>query len=200
MKSKARSNRVTVYLTADSKAIPSYFNTHDPSPIYARQLSHEFEQYLTNSIARANRYSVINYKVICLTKIDTLFTDPLLEAIRRHYTLKKTLKHKEFSKFKRRAYWLLGFSFVVVMICQGLLPYVIDEAHRAHSAFSNALDVFSWVILWKPIERLIFYWNPFLKEIDILDKMIHAKSIVIENEKEVNTYQSESSLSVVTGG
>jgi len=52
-----------------------------------------------------------------------------------------------------------------------------------HSAFSNALDVFSWVILWKPIDRLIFYWNPFLKEICILDKMINAEAAIIENEK-----------------
>ena len=49
-----------------------------------------------------------------------------------------------------------------------------------HSALSNALDVFSWVILWKPIERLIFYWNPFLKEISLFDKMVNAETIIIE--------------------
>jgi hypothetical protein len=53
--------RVTIYLTADSDSIQSYFNQHDPSPIYTRQLSQEFEMYLENSISRLNviRLSII---------------------------------------------------------------------------------------------------------------------------------------------
>jgi hypothetical protein len=175
--------KITVFITADSNSIFSYFNAHDPSPVYSRQLSQEFEKYLDNCIVRANRYSEINYRVVCLSKIDALFTGPLMEAIRRHYGLKKALKEKEFKKFKKRAYYLLAIGLAVVMLCQGFLPYILSEEHRVHSAFSNALDVFSWVILWKPIDRLIFYWNPFLKEICILDKMINAEAAIIENEK-----------------
>jgi len=175
--------RVTVYLTADSNSVTSYFNRHDPSPIYARQLSQEFEEYLNKTLEQASRHSVIYYKVVCVSKIDRLFTGPLLESIRRHFSHKKAAKEKEFRKFKRRAYWLLAISFLIVMICQGLLPLIFQQQHRVHSALSNALDVFSWVILWKPIERLIFYWNPFLKEILVLDKMINGEAIIIENEK-----------------
>lgn len=183
MKTNPIVKKITVYITADSNSIFSYFNPHDPSPVYARQLSQEFEKYLDNCIVRAGRYSEISYRVVCLSKIDALFTGPLMEAIRRHYSLKKALKEKEFKKFKKRAYYLLAIGLGVVMICQGLLPYIFSEEHRVHSAFSNALDVFSWVILWKPIDRLIFYWNPFLKEICILNKMISAEATVVENEK-----------------
>ena len=77
------------------------------------------------------------------------------------------------------------------MICQGLLPEIFNQDHRIHSMFSNALDVFSWVILWKPIERLIFYWNPFLKEILLFNKMIYAEVILIENEEELVNYHME---------
>lgn len=186
MKTEPIVKKITVYITADSNSIFSYFNPHDPSPVYSRQLSQDFEKYLSNCIVRANRYSEINYKVVCLSKIDALFTGPLMEAIRRHYGIKKALKEKEFKKFKRRAYYLLAIGLLVVMTCQGVLPYILSQEHRVHSALSNALDVFSWVILWKPIERLIFYWNPFLKEICLLDKMIQAEAIVIEQEKTTN--------------
>jgi hypothetical protein len=57
--------------------------------------------------------------------------------------------------------------------------------------FSNAIDVFSWVILWKPIERLIFYWNPFLKEISLFNKMANAEVNVIENEEELVNYHMD---------
>ena len=180
--------KLTVFITADSNSIFSYFNPHDPSPVYSRQLSQEFEKYLDNSIVRAGRYTIIDYRVVCLSKIDGLFTGPLMEAIRRHYSIKKALKEKEFKKFKKRAYYLLAIGLIVVMTCQGLLPYILNEEHRVHSALSNALDVFSWVILWKPIERLIFYWNPFLKDICLLDKMISAEVTIVENEKVSTVY------------
>jgi hypothetical protein len=197
MKTETIVKKITVYITADSNSIFSYFNPHDPSPVYSRQLSQEFEKYLDNCIVRASRHSVINYRVVCLSKIDALFTGPLMEAIRRHYNLKKALKEKEFKKFKKRAYYLLAMGLAVVMICQGLLPYIFSEEHRVHSAFSNALDVFSWVILWKPIDRLIFYWNPFLKEICILDKMVNAEATVIENENSTTVYSITKGKEVV---
>lgn len=188
MKSEPVAKKITVFITADSNSIFTYFNPHDPSPIYSRQLSQEFEKYLNNCIVKASRYTDINYKIVCLSKIDTLFTGPLMEAIRRHYTIKKAVKEKEFRKFKKRSYYLLAIGLGVVMTCQGLLPYILSQEHRVHSALSNALDVFSWVILWKPIERLIFYWNPFLKEICLLDKMIAAEATVVENEKSTTVY------------
>jgi hypothetical protein len=106
-----------------------------------------------------------------------------MEAIRKHYTIKKALKEKEFRKFKRRTYQLLASGLLIVMICQGLMPYILNQQHRIHSVLSNALDVFSWVMLWRPIDRLIFYWNPFLKDLCLLDKMIKGEANAIENEK-----------------
>ena len=183
MKTEPLVKRITVYITADSNSIFTYFNTHDPAPVYARQLSHEFQDYLNDCIIRANRYTVINYKIVCASKIDRLFTGPLMEAIRKHYTIRKALKEKEFRKFKKRTYQLLVSGLLVVMICQGLMPYILNQQHRIHTVLSNALDVFSWVMLWRPIDRLIFYWNPFLKDSCLLDKMIKGEANVIENEK-----------------
>jgi hypothetical protein len=197
MKTEPVVKRITVYITADSNSIFTYFNAHDPSPVYSRQLSQEFEEYLNNCIIRANRHSIINYKIVCKSKIDTLFTGPLMEAIRRHYSIKKALKEKEFKKFKKRSYYLLGIGLIVVMICQGFVPYILNQEHRIHSALSNALDVFSWVILWKPIERLIFYWNPFLKDISLLDKMVMAEVTVVENEKITTVYSITKDKEVV---
>jgi hypothetical protein len=51
------------------------------------------------------------------------------------------------------------------------------------SAVTNSLDVFSWVILWRPIDELVFNWNPHLKEINLLNKLATSELIIIENEK-----------------
>jgi hypothetical protein len=107
--------------------------------------------------------------------------EPLVYAIRRHFTEKKSHKQSEFEKFRRRSYLLLFYSLSVVMICQGFLPLLLDEGHHITPGLSNTLDVFSWVILWRPINELIFSWNPYLKDISIMNRLATAEVILIEN-------------------
>jgi len=182
-KPKALNKRVSIYLTADSDSIQSYFNRHDPSPIYSRQLSQEFELYLDKAISEIKRYSIVSYKITCGSKIDRLFTEPLLQAVKRHFQIRKAAKEVEFYKFKKRAYLLLGLSIVVILVLHGLLPLLFDKENHLYSIVSNYIDVFSWVVMWKPIERLIFYWNPFLKELSILNRLINAEAIVLANDE-----------------
>lgn len=170
--------KINIYFKVNAETINAYFNSNDPAAIYKRQLSQEFEEYIMNYSLTIKRYSVVTYKLHCVDESDKEFAEPLVHAIRRHFSLKKAIVEEEFKKFKRRNWILLIFSFIVVLICQGLVPLIFGEEHRIHSAFSNALDVFSWVILWKPIERLIFYWNPFLKDISIFDKLTNASIII----------------------
>ena len=189
---KRVSKKITIYLTVDSESVIKYFNSHDPAPLYCRQLSHEFQEYLNHSMVSVKRDSKITYKVFCRDESDKdLYVDSLMHTIRRHFTFKKVLKETEFKKFKRRNYTLLLISLSIVVFAQGLLPNILGQDHRIHSVFSNAIYVFSWVILWKPIERLIFNWNPYLKDVLLFHKMTTAEVIVIENEKELLNHHME---------
>jgi hypothetical protein len=187
MKSRPKPNHpLSVYLSITSDSITHYYNINDPAPLAHRQLSHDFQEYLDVSVSTARRNTRIKYKVFCGESTGMRFLiDPLIHSIRRHYRLRKELAEQQFSKFKRKNCILLCISFLIVMICQGLLPVIFSQEHRIHSTFSNALDVFSWVILWKPIERLIFYWNPFLKEINLYRKLEDAQVILVDNEQEL---------------
>jgi hypothetical protein len=181
---KALSARISIFLSVDAHSVLKYYNSHDPAPLYNRQLSHEFQEYLQHAVASAKRNSGIRYKLICKKESDQKFTKPILMSIRRHFEIKRATKEQEFANFKKRNYTFLSISFLAVIILQGAFPVLFGVDHRIHSVLSNALDVFSWVILWKPIERLIFYWKPFKKQILLLKKMENAESITIVNEKE----------------
>ncbi|MFT3935867.1 MAG: hypothetical protein QM726_19720 [Chitinophagaceae bacterium] len=172
--------RITIFLSVDAQTIDSYFNPHDPSPIYKRQLNQDFESYIMSSIVAIKRYSEIRYKLVCNTVADEQYVEPLVHAIRRHFSIQKSIKESEFLKFKKSSYKLLAFSLAVVMFCQFFLITLIKGNENLHSMLGNAVEVFSWVILWKPIDKLIFYWNPYLKEISILDRLMNAE-IVISN-------------------
>ncbi len=189
---KSATRKISIYLRIDANSINNYFNPHDPARLDKRQLGQEFKDYLNNSLASAGRHTTIDFKVFCSESGSMQFmVEPLMKTIRRHYQIQKMQKKAEFYKFKKKNYILLLISIFIVMICQGVLPLVLGQDHRIHSMFSNAVDVFSWVILWKPIERLIFYWNPFLKEILLYEKIEKAKVNIVESDEDLLDYHLE---------
>lgn len=170
-------------MTLDQHVIDGYFNKHDPAPIYKRQLSHQFEHYILETVAACKRYDVVFYKFKCTTETDKQYAEPLMYAVHRHFSDKKVEKIKEFAKFKQRNWILLALGIGVVILCQGLLPMVLNDNYKLHTGLTNSLDIFAWVLLWHPIDELVFHWNPYLKEILLFEKLGTAESIMIENEK-----------------
>ena len=192
--SKSFAKSINVFLTSDRLIANNYFNEHDPSPIYMRQLSYQFELYIMESVKPAKRHSAIFYKLKCTCEDDKQYAEPLIYSIRRHFAAKKEDKQKEFKKFKKRNWTLLAISTVVVILFQGVLPIILNVEHGINAGVVNSLDVFAWVLLWHPIDELLFKWNTYLKEICLFNKLTTAESILIENEK---TYIVDDTLRVV---
>jgi hypothetical protein len=178
---KTLTDKINIFLTIDQATIGEHFNLNDPAPLYKRQLSHQFNQYIMTSIEPAKRHSVFYYKITCKKESDQQYTEAFIYAIKRHFSAKKLLYIDVFEKFKRRSYMLLFMSLTVVMISHGLVPLILSDDEGFHSALRNGLDIFSWVILWQPIDKLVFQWNPHLKEISIMHRLANAEVIINEN-------------------
>lgn len=187
------SMRINIFLTVDLQTINSYFNKHDPAPLYKRLLNHRFEEYIMTSVATARRHSVIFYKLKCNNEINKQYAEPLMYAIRRHFAKKKQLSEAAFSRFKRKSLILLLCSLTGIIITHGLMPIFLNPENRFESIIITSFEVLSWVILWRPIDKLIFDWNPHLKEIELLSKLESAEMILVE-EKQETVKKAESYL------
>ena len=181
--SKTLFNRINIFLKVNEGTINAYFNVHDPAAAYKRQLSQEFEEYIMNYSIGIKRHSIVTYKIVIEQKSDIEFVDPLIHAIRRHFSLRKSIKEGEFRKFKRRSLTLLFMSMAVIIVCLGLVPSLFKEEHWILGVMKESLHIVSWVMLMNPIEKLIFGWNPYLKEISILDKLTNAEMVLIDKLK-----------------
>jgi hypothetical protein len=178
--SKVLSKRISIFLSVDRKTVNNYFNTHDNSTLYKRQLRFDFEQYLEGLLANYKRHTLLCYKVTC-KKEDEDLVKPFMHAVRRHFYMLEKQKRSEFQKFKKRNYRLLFLSMMAVMFFHGVLPIIFPPELSIEPTILNTLDVFSWVILWRPIDKLIFHWNPYLKEISLLNKMANATVIKVNS-------------------
>jgi hypothetical protein len=185
--------RISIFLSLNEENVYNYFNPHDPAPLYKRQPGNEIQDYITSSISSAKRSSLIQFKVICSRAADIKFADALMHAVKRHYMVKRAIKKSEFDRFKRRSFKILSVSLAIVIALQTTYSYLFTN-EILHETFHNGLEVLTWVILWKPIDKLIFQWNPFLKELNIMDKLITSEVIVIEKHK--NKIQASELLSV----
>jgi hypothetical protein len=174
-------DKVNIFLSVDMQTLKDYFNAHDPAPIYKRQLSHQLEQYISSCVQSAKRHSAIFYKLKCSNEIDKQYAEPLMYAIRRHYADKKAIREREFKKFKIRNWTLLAISIAVVILFQGFIPLLFNGSNTFHTGLGNSLDIFSWVLLWRPIDVLLFAWNPHLKDICLLNKLSTAEVIFISS-------------------
>jgi hypothetical protein len=178
---RSATEKINIFLTIDQSSIGDHFNPNDPAPLYKRQLSHQFQQYIMTSIESAKRHSVFYYRITCKNESDKQYTEAFIYAIRRHFSAKKLVMIEQFEKFKSRSYKLLFASLTVVMICHGFVPMILPGEEGFHSAIRNGLDIFSWVILWQPIDKLVFHWNPHLKDISIMNRLANAEIIITEN-------------------
>lgn len=179
-------NKINIFISVDVQTINTYFNVHDPAPLYKRQLSHQFEQYIMKTISHAKRYSIIFYKLKCSSEIERQYTQPLMYAIKRHFAEKTEIRKAEFKKFRRQSFMLLIASFFVIILCHGVFPYLLNAENDVQKIILTSLDIFSWVILWRPIDKLVFDWNPHLKDILILKKLSTAETMIINTNKEAN--------------
>jgi hypothetical protein len=191
--SKSLTEKINIFITVDLQTINGYFNAHDPSPLYKKQINQKFENYIFNAVETAKRYSAIFYKLNCPGAINKQYAEPLMYAIKRHFSIKREIRKDEFKKFKHRNFVLLAVSGAIVIMCQALLPLFIPEnASGVYEGIKNCLDVFSWVILWKPIYELLFSWNPYLKDILLLNKLATSEVIIVENKKN-NEFEQQKS-------
>ena len=176
--SKSVSKKIDVFLSINRSTVNEYFNPHDPAPIYKRQLRRDMIAYLTEAVNAYTRDTVIRYKVSC-TRDDKDLIEPFMQAVRRHFSTKEQVSVREFEKFKRRTFRLLFMSLAMVMLCHTIPPLFLSSGGFG-GTIMNSIDCFSWVILWKPIDRLIFDWNPHLKEISLYNKLTNSEVLIME--------------------
>ncbi len=182
--SQSLTSKIHIFITVDLPTISGYFNPHDPSPLYKKELNQKFEEYILKAVFSAKRYSAIFYKLNCPGAVDRQYAEPLMFAIHRHFAIQEAIKKEAFTKFKKRNFLLLLVSCLFVMICQALI-YLIHSEHAGgfFEGIKNCLDVFSYVIMWRPLYDLLFEWNKYLKAILLYRKLATAEVIMIENKK-----------------
>jgi hypothetical protein len=115
--------------------------------------------------------------------MDEQYADPVMYAIRGHFKEKLVSELKAFKRFKQRNYGTLGASLVIVSVLNLLLPVVMSKETAAQTGTAHFLDVFGFIIFYHPLTELLFNWNPFLKRINLINKLISGEAIIVSGDR-----------------
>lgn len=177
--SRPVSKKIDIFLNVNRDNLNSFFNPHDPAPIYKKQLRHDFIAYLNETVSGYKRFTTLRYKISC-AKDDKDLIDPVMHAIRRHYQAKEENRKAEFARFKKKNFKLLGMSLAIGIAFHLLIVFLEQAQQGILSTIASSLEVFSWVIAYEPIHNLIFSWNSHLKDISLLHKLSTSEMIVMD--------------------
>jgi len=172
--------KIDIFLIVSPQAIEEHFNKNDPSPLYKRQLSHEFEEYINRIKAPARKHTVLEYKITCKTEDDRQYTQPLIYAIKRHFSSVMTTMQSEFERFKRRNYLILFIGLGIILFSHIFIPMILKDEGAIESAILMGIDIFSWVMMWQPIDNLLFHSHRQLKDIGTIKKLTEAEVVYTE--------------------
>jgi hypothetical protein len=175
--------KIDIFLIVNPQAIEEHFNKNDPSPLYKRQLSHEFEEYINRIKAPARKNTVIEYKITCRTEEDRQYIEPLIYATKRHFGNVMLEMQAEFERFKRRNYLVLSLGLGIILLSHILIPFLLKDIGVIESAVLTSIDIFSWVMMWQPIDNLLFHCNSQLKDIGTVKKLTEAAVVYVEDQQ-----------------
>jgi hypothetical protein len=102
-------------------------------------------------------------------------------AIKRHFANIMLTRQGEFERFKRRNYTVLFIGLTIILLSHILIPLVVKGESSIELAILAGIDIFSWVMMWQPIDNLLFRWNGHLKEISTIKKLTEAEVIYTED-------------------
>ena len=151
--------------------------------MYRRQMSAGFEDYVEKSIHEAEEDDLVIFKLYSCSDREQQYAEPLMFAIKRHFTEKRAEAGKAFTKFKRRNGGIIVANLFVVTVCNLLLPFIMSEEVAYETGIHHLLEVLWFVIFYHPLSELLFNWNYFVKRIELMNKLTNAEYIILNKEK-----------------
>jgi len=152
--------------------VSQLFDHRDPSPFNERDLDDDAADYLVASVEELPPRQPFKVVVwIAEPFPDGLPSDAVATSIERHFTAARDNLRRRHQKHQRRARWMMLFSFVMLVVLLSLAE-ITTELNLTHiQLIPQSLTIIAWVIMWRPIDLLIFDWFPYLVERRQLDRI-----------------------------
>jgi hypothetical protein len=160
--------------------IEMLFSSFDPSPISRRRLNSELVNYVLDRIDPKDK-NPVNIVISNFPEGNAILKkNELAQIIRRQIKKAINMANEDLRANFRLGLRTLLVALIILMTCLGLstlfeyLPFRIFQ-----SALIEGFVIIGWVILWHPIEILVFDWWPISEKKHKLERLAKGEIIVM---------------------
>jgi len=147
------------------RRIEQLFDHRDPAPFYERDLDDDAADYLIASVEELpNRQPFALTVWVAEPLPPDITADTILESIARHFDHALAQSKRRMKKRLRRARWMLAVGLAALAAVIVATNAARSEPGTLGYILSEGLTILAWVILWRPLEILLFDWPPYLDE------------------------------------
>lgn len=144
------------------KDINQLFNSLDPSPFMEKDLDHDAIEYIFSSYAMHHNETPIKMIIHLPNEQKSKFNEKeIIESIHHYFQYEKMLAKRNIKrKIKEgQTSLFIGLTFLIICLLSREWMFLINQTLTIRM-ISEALLIFGWVSMWKPISNILYDWWP----------------------------------------
>jgi hypothetical protein len=152
------------------------FNSIDPSPFRERDLDPDCEEFIVSWAREMPPDRPLHVEI----RVDREQPPPELaadvtSAVRSHFEREASLQDLRRRRIVREGRLSLAIGLVVLVLCVGAAALVpTAELGTAGEIFRESLIIAGWVVMWHPLEVLLYNVWPVVRERRLLERLAAA--------------------------
>jgi hypothetical protein len=164
------------------KNINQLFNSFDPSPFIEKDLDDDAVQYIFSSFSEHHLKTKIKIMIhLPESKRGKFNEEHIRDSIRNFFVYKDMIANNEVDLKidEGKKSLLIGLTFLVFCLSAKHSIELFLPENIFTIISSEALMIFGWVSMWKPISNMLYDWWPLRKSERIYDKISRSEIDVI---------------------
>ena len=155
--------------------IEQLFDNRDPAPFRERDLDPDLVEYLFAAGEDLIPHGA--FKVVFW--ISTTCTATEVETgYRAHFDYERERLERRRRRQRRTGQVALVLGVTLLVILLSISELLARNANRFVAALREGFAILSWVVMWRPVEALLYDWLPVRRESKVLAKL-HAAPIEV---------------------
>jgi hypothetical protein len=171
------SNVLTIGLCTDR--VESLFNCLDPAPIERRMIADDVEAYIFDRLSELPEKGLVSLRILlpanqvsCCSAVQSAFRLHFLTQVKNE---KRSL-HRHFSSGLMML--LKGVILALLLVVTTIAVASLSDS-VVFSKIAGVVSIMVWVILWGPLDSLIYQWHPIRIRLQMLERLA-AVEVVCE--------------------
>lgn len=153
--------------------VEQLFDNRDPAPFRERDLDPDLVEYLhgaAEDVAPHGAFRVVFW-------IPSAPPDRIEPAYRAHfgYEIERIARHRRRDRRAGQVSLVFGLALLMILVT---LAQVASKLPRIGSVVKEGLTISAWVILWRPVQTLVYDWWPPYRERRLMRRLGEARVIV----------------------